>query len=114
MDSETTVIVTFKLKDGYQGNFSATINGVEKQAEHLADGRYQIRIAGISAHKLGDTYTIKAVTSSGTETVKISALSYVYAMFTAFAGKEDYLNAASAIYQYYDAVCEYRAKKKKK
>ena len=67
LDAETTVDVLLTTKDGKApANVTLTIHEEESgkettkkvAPEKQADGRYLIRIPGISAHKLGDMITI--------------------------------------------------------
>ena len=66
-----------------------------------------MKTQGISAHMLGDTYTVTAITENGSATAKVSAMSYVKAMMDAYTSSS-YLDAAASLYHYYDAAIAYK------
>ena len=69
-------------------------------------------IPNIGAHKLGETFTVKAVTTNGETTVTVSALSYVKGVLDAYTSEStkdvNARNAVAAIYAYYEAAAEFR------
>ena len=73
----------------------------------MDSGRKLVTISDIPAHQLGKTHTIVCTTDNGTATVKVSALSYVNAMLTAYTDAASQ-NAATAIYKYYEAAHAYK------
>ena len=108
LDSSTTVDVYLTVEKGTALTASATFNGNTYKAELQSDGRYLIRIPEITAHRLGDTITVRG-TAGGSFTVTVSALSYVRSILsndTPAAEK----NGIAAFYEYYRAVMAYRAK----
>ena len=108
LDSSTTVDVYLTVEKGTALTASATFNGNTYKAELQSDGRYLIRIPEITAHRLGDTITVRG-TAGGSFTVTVSALSYVRSILsndTTAAEK----NGIAAFYEYYRAVMAYRAK----
>ena len=108
LDSGTDIRVYFKPVSGYSGSFTVTVDGNTWEAEKKSDGRYLVTIQGISAHLLGTSYTIVATTDAGSATVKVSALSYVQGLLSAYTDSR-YQNAAASIYNYYMAAQEYKA-----
>ncbi len=75
----------------------------------MSDGRTQVNISNISAHKLGETYTVSVTTAKGTSTFKASALSYVYEGINDLGSAEEF-NAMCSIYEYYKKTIAYRTK----
>ena len=117
LDSETTVDVFLTTKDGKTptnvklyttpaGGGSVTVKNVTPAKQ--SDGRYLIRISGISAHRLGDIYEITG-TAGKTFTVQVSALSYVRSVLNNAGSEPAAKDGLSALYKYYEAVMAYRA-----
>ena len=104
LDSSTSIYLYIKPAEGYTGSVSAAVDGTAAEAESLADGRYRVMTPGISAHKLGDNYTVTITTDNGTSTVRISAMSYAYACISNTSSTEDAKNSAAALYSYYKAA----------
>ena len=106
LDAETTIYVYLKPADGYTGDIAVSVNGTAAEAELLADGRYRVAVPNIAAHKLGDTYTIQAVTANGTAKVEVSAMSYAQGLLNAaaYAENTNAQNAMAALYKYYEAA----------
>jgi len=108
LDSDMELRVYFKPAEDYTGTFTFTVNGEtvtedgEKiSAKLLSDGRYLVAIKNVAAHELYRVFEVKAVGDDGVESsMTVSALSYVNAMMTAYAGNEKAINAAVAIYRY--------------
>jgi len=108
LDSGTDIFVYFKPMAGYTGkNFTFTLNGQAVTAQMEA-GRYKVVIKGISAHELGDTFTIVAETENGDATVKVSALSYVQSRLGNPNCTEAGKNAVASIYYYYKTAHDYK------
>ena len=116
LDSETTVDVFLTTKDGKTpsnvklyttpaGGGSVTVKNVTPAKQ--SDGRYLIRISGISAHRLGDLYEING-TAGKTFTVQVSALSYVRSVLNNAGSTAAAKDGLSALYKYYEAVMAYR------
>ena len=109
LESETTLNVYLKMKDGYTGTVTASIGGNAVEAVQQTDGRYRIQIKNISADDLSDTYVIE-ISAGGNFTVSVSALSYVN---TVLNSDSDTFNNATAhyavtsIYRYYVATMNY-------
>lgn len=107
LDSETTLNMYLIRSGDYSGNVAAYIDGSgENMAVEQSDGSYCVSIGGISAHKLGDTYTIHVVAGKEFD-VKASALSYAYAVMKS-SDDTDLKKAVIALYKYYDAAMTYR------
>ena len=114
LEADTTLIVRVKPEASYTGSLDITVtdsdnNPVAFTTSKMADGRTQVNIPNISAHKLGDTYTVSVKTTNGTSTFKASALSYVYAGIKDFGSAEE-LNAMCSIYEYYKKTIAFRTK----
>ena len=111
-DSDTAIYLYFKPAADYSGSFTATVNGESAAATKQKDGRYLVTIPNIGAHKLGETFTVKAVTTNGETTVTVSALSYVKGVLDAYTSEStkdvNARNAVAAIYAYYEAAAEFR------
>ena len=107
---QPVINVYFTMADGYEGTFTAKIGTNELTAEKLSDGRYLVKITGISAHLLGKTYKLTVTTSNGTAKVKVSVLSYVQGILNseAYADNTVAQNAVAAIYSYYKAAYAYK------
>ena len=111
LDSETTIRVSFTLKDGYTGGLTARIGDSEENvAELQSNGTYVVLIRNISSHLLGTKYNITATTDSGSATTTVSALSYARIILNsgAYAQNTNALNAMAAIYRFYLATVAYR------
>ena len=113
LNSGTSLNVFIKAKDNYNGSVKVTVKKgntvMSYTAVKQADGRYKVTIPNISAHQLGDTYTITASTTNGTAKCSLSALSYVYAVLDG-NNNNTAKNAVSSLYIYYDATLNYRSK----
>ena len=107
MDSDTAINLYFKMAEGYSGKFEAKIGEDTATPELLSDGRYRVRIKGISAHLLAWPYNVSVTTENGSATVKVSALSYVHGLLATEGASDVYNNAAAAIYSYWKAADEY-------
>lgn len=114
LNSGTSLNVFIKAKDNYTGSVKVIIKkgnaATSYTAVKQADGRYKVTIPNISAHQLGDTYTVTAVTTNGTAKCSISALSYVYAILSGSSYDKTAKDAVSSLYKYYDATMNYRYK----
>ncbi|MBO4877674.1 MAG: BspA family leucine-rich repeat surface protein [Ruminococcus sp.] len=114
LDSETNINFKIRKADGYKGTVKVKVDGISVTPTTLTDGRLQVSVKNIAAHKLGETHTVTITTSSGTSTFKASALSYVYECIKAPKTTDDdpkgYLesNAMSAMYEYYKAAMAYK------
>lgn len=108
LESETMVDVFLTVEDGTELTASATFNGKTFTAVKQADGRYRIRVSGISAHLLGET--IKITGTAGSDfTITVSALAYARAVLNSEAFNADAKNAMAALYRYYAAVEAYNS-----
>ncbi len=109
LDSETALNVYLVPKSEYLGSVSAYLgDSKENMAVKQPNGEYRVQISGISAHKLGDTYTIHVV-AGGEFDIKVSALSYADTVMKSSSASTDLKKAAIALYNYYDATMNYRA-----
>ena len=108
LDSETIIDVYLKPKDDYVGIVEAYLDDSSENIATLqSDGRYLIQIDGVSAHLLGNTYTIH-VNAGENFDVKVSALSYVSSILNASSSAKDIKEAVASLYDYYDATMAYR------
>ena len=117
LDSETTVDVFLTTKDGKAPtNVTLTIreeatgNETTKEVTPVkqSDGRYLIRISGISAHKLGDMIIISG-TAGNPFWVYVSALSYARSvLYNSSASGKAAKDCMCAMYAYYAATMAYR------
>ncbi|MBR2809788.1 MAG: hypothetical protein IKD69_00265 [Solobacterium sp.] len=107
VDSDTAIHVYFSLKDGYEGGFTARADGNEAVVDH-ASGMYRVKIGGIGAHQLDEIHTIEIETSSGTEEITVSALSYAKLLFDYEEASENAKRAMAAIWHYSQAAEGYR------
>ena len=108
LDSDTSINFKFKKADGYNGKFTVTVDGKSATPKKLTDGRFQVSVTGIPAHKLNEPHTVKVTTDSGTTTYKASALSYIYECINKPNSDSEY-DAMSAMYEYYKAAVAYNA-----
>ena len=106
LESETMVDVFLTVEDGTELTASATFNGKTFTAVKQADGRYRIRVSGISAHLLGETITITG-TAGSDFTITVPALAYARAVLNSDEFDADAKNTMAALYQYYAAVKQY-------
>lgn len=106
LESETMVDVFLTVEDGTELTASATFNGKTFTAVKQADGRYRIRVSGISAHQMGDPITITG-TAGSDFTITVSVLAYARAVLNSEAFNANAKNTMAALYQYYTAVKEY-------
>ena len=83
---------------------NGSVNGAE-----IEGGVYRVQIAGISAHKLGNVYTITGNAGGDRDfTVKVSALSYVQGALNDDDETVEMKRAVTSLYKYYDATKTYR------
>ena len=118
LDAETTVDVLLTTSDGKAPtNVKLTIHEVESGKDvtktvtpvKQSDGRYLIRVSGISAHKLGDMMTVSGTAGKAFE-VQVCALSYVRSVLNSTSTSEAAKNGLSSLYAYYVATMAYRKK----
>ncbi|MBQ3346557.1 MAG: CotH kinase family protein, partial [Synergistaceae bacterium] len=111
LNSETTINVYLNVSADYSGSVSAYLGeSTENMAVKQNDGTYRITISGISAHMLGDVYTIH-VDAGGEFDIEVSALSYANAVMNSKRADDELKKAVIALYKYYDATMEYRKSK---
>ncbi len=79
------------------------------QIELRPNGQYRVRIAGIKASELGDTFKITLNAGGADTVVEVSALSYVRAVLTEeeYASNTAARQAVTAIYLYYQKTQAY-------
>ena len=113
LESETAINVYFRPAPGYRGTPTATVDGRTAEVETVG-GVYCVRITGIAAHKLSDSYVIVLTTGEGrTVTVRVSALSYVNTALNYYNDTTNEFhmkarNAVAAIYAYSQAADAYK------
>ena len=105
-ESDSSIYVYFKLKSDYTGEFSATVGG-SAVTPVAKNGKKLVTIPGIPATAFATPYTIEFTTTAGTSTVTVSALSYVYALFSAYPDNTAARQAAAATYYFYSAASNY-------
>ena len=114
LDSDITLELNIVPASDYYGSVFASLNGGSENMAVKTSGGYLVQISGISAHKLGDTYTVTVTTSRGSFDVKVSALSYVYTSLTSAntapgtTGSPAMKKAVTSLYKYYMATMAYR------
>lgn len=111
LDSKMAVRVYVTPASGSEAELTFKLND-EPVTATKKGARYLIEITGLSAHKLGDFYTITAeADGTNVATIRVSALSYVRSMLnsSAYADNLHALNAAASIYMYYKAAKAYEA-----
>ena len=106
LDSKTAICVYFIPQNGYTGNLTATVDGSSVEVTQLTasgyEGWYQVKIEGIGPKELGQEYTVLASTDHGSAQIKLSALSYAYAVLNDGLFSEAYgPEAMEALYRYY-------------
>ena len=111
LQSKTDLNVYFRLRSGYAGPVTATLDGAAVNAVHMPDGRWRVTVPSIAAHALGTMHSI-VLTADGDCTVTVSALSYVYAALS--SSSEVFANdtaraAVASLYRYYEAASSYLA-----
>ena len=114
LDSGTALNIFIRPTKNYKGSIKVTAMKDSTETSYTAvkqkDGRYKVTIPNISAHQLGDAYTITASTTNGTATCTLSALSYVYAVLDGNSYDKTAKNAVSSLFKYYDDTIKYRKK----
>ena len=108
LDSTTTVDVFLTPERETVLTASATFNGKTYRAVRQSDGRYLVRIPGISAHQLGTMITVEG-DAEGAFAVRVSALSYVRSVLNSTKMNKAAKDSMSALYNYYAAVLAYRS-----
>ena len=90
---------------------SATVTAADGiTVTDTGNNTYTVTVRGISAHKLGNKYTINVTSGGTTYVITASALSYAYAVLNE-TGAEKYSginNAVTALYNYYAKTMAYR------
>ena len=112
LDSKTAIRLLFTVDDTYGKKpviavKDANDNMVETQLTKQSDGRYCLLIPGISAHKLGETYTIVV---DDVMTIRMSALTYAHGVLQSDAMTAATKQAVAALNAYYNAAIEYKNK----
>ena len=107
LNAETTIEVLLTPESG-KSISNVKVNGGDNGAE-IEGGVYRVQIAGISAHKLGNVYTITGNAGDDKDfTVKVSALSYVQGALNDTQSTVEMKCAVTSLYKYYDATMTYR------
>jgi len=114
LESDTSINFKIKKADGYNGKITVKVDGkIIKNPTTLSDGRLQVTVSGIPAHKLAEAHTVEIITASGTSTFKASALSYAYDVMSLYAQNTTAMTKESfdgmcALYEYYKATVAYK------
>ena len=107
LNAEKTIEVLLTPESG-KSILNVKVNGGDNGAE-IEGGVYRVQIAGISAHKLGNVYTITGNAGGDRDfTVKVSALSYVQGALNDEKETVEMKRAVTSLYKYYDATKTYR------
>ena len=110
LDSTTGIEVTIKLKAGVTSDLTAscTYAGKTFTAKKTGEGEYKIRITGIYLQDLDKMITITGtVGDSEALTVRVSALSYVYAALNNPSATKAKKDAMCSLYQLWDYIGRY-------
>ena len=110
LDHGTDILLYFNCADGYTPDIAVTDkdgNAVACPLTKDESGRYVLTIPNISAHRLGDFYTVSF--DNGAMTIDICALSYAYSVLNSSASSTNQKNAVAALYAYYQAAIAYQA-----
>ncbi|MBQ1564814.1 MAG: hypothetical protein IIZ82_01670, partial [Clostridia bacterium] len=97
--------------EGYTGTITYSLDdGVTfKEATKLSDTKYEIDINNIAAHELSTMYKVIIQTGdSGTKTLMVSGLSYVWLLMKGHPDDTVVMNAAAAIYFYSKCADAYK------
>ena len=110
-DSDTCINVYFNLKSDYSenGRFDVTVDNVQCTPEKLSDSLYRVKITDIHVQDLENQHTITVTTDSGTMTVNVSGIYYVFSLINNHQASDEteYRNAAAAIYYYWKAADDF-------
>ncbi len=114
LDSETAILVYVRPADGYTDTPTVTLDGAEYTPVLQGDdGCYEIEIANISAHELGDTHNVTVTTdnSDANAYINVSVMSYIYGVLTAseYADNTNAKNGVASLYAYWQAATAYKA-----
>ena len=107
LDNETAIKLYFTPSGDYTGTPAVTVDNQSYTAKK-AGGKFVVEIPNIAAHQLIDSHTIVFTTTSGSATIKASALSYVKGALDYYSDA-DSQNAMAAIYAYSKAAQDYKA-----
>jgi hypothetical protein len=110
LDAETSIYLYLTVGSDYNKTPDVVVTDkdgakIDVNVSKQSDGRYRLVIPNISAHKLGDTYTI---TVDGALVIKESALSYANAVLNSDATTKENKDAMAALHEYYQATLNYR------
>jgi len=108
LESDTILNIKIKPKSTYKGTVKIELDGVEVTPVKLSDGRLQVSVTGISAHKLADAHTVRVTTGKNVSTYKASALSYANDILNRNVDPDDATYAMIALYRYYTATMAYK------
>ena len=107
LDSGTDLKIYFTTKSGFKGTPYVSVNGSEPFAAEKNDGRYEITIDDLPAHKLADMLDI-IIMADGESKIHISALSYANTVLSGDMN-DDAKNAMASFFYYYEKAMAYRA-----
>ena len=108
LDSSTVLKIYFTTKSEYEGTPDVSVGGGEAFAPEMNDGRYEITIDNLPAHKLADKIDI-SIMADGECHINVSALSYAYTVLSSETRDNDAKNAMASFYRYYEKAMAYRA-----
>jgi len=103
LDSTTSVEIYIAAEKGVEVTAQATFNGNTYHAEPGKDGRYVIRINGISAHKLSSAIEVSG-SANGEFSATLCALSYARSTINSSTTSQNAKYAMAALYGYCKAA----------
>ena len=106
LDSTTTIDIKLAVSEGSL-TAQTTFNGKTYSAELQDDGRYLVRVTGISAHQLGSTIKVTG-NAGGSFTVTTSVMAYVRSVLNSSSFDAEAKDDMCSLYAYYAAVMQYR------
>lgn len=104
LESNTEINLYVEPAQGYTGPISAAVGSTELEVVNVGR-KYKVTISDISAHLLGNMYEVRITTNAGVSTVRVSALSYIYACMD---DANPVKMVVSALYDYYLKTLDYR------
>ena len=109
LDSETAIRVYFTTADGREPGFAVQNEANEDvpfTVRQTGDATYMVEIPGVKARWLCDPYTVVASLDGDTQTISLSAMSYVGRLLAseAYGGNTDAKNAVCALWAYAQAA----------
>ena len=111
LDSKTAVVLYIRVGETYTKTPVVSVSNIygevfnDVEAVKQIDGRYRVKLPGIYAHQLGNSFTVDI---DGAITVNVSAMSYAYSALSSSSVSNNLKNAMAALYAYYDSAKSYK------